>query len=67
MTGMSSQTVDDIRRSRVQRARIRGLTVAEIAAREGVSSRTIERILSGRRFQQTLIHLRPQIAVRRLM
>jgi hypothetical protein len=32
-----------------------------------VSTRTIERILSGPRFQQTLIQLRPQIAVRRLM
>src|SRR5215467_11779536 len=67
MTEMSSQTVDDIRRRRVQRARKRGLTVGAIAAREGVSTRTIERILSGRRFQQTLIQLRPQIAVQRLM
>jgi hypothetical protein len=29
--------------------------------------RTIERILSGRRFQQTLLQLRPQLAVRRLV
>src|SRR5262245_26986539 len=64
---MSSQTVDDTRRRRIQRARKRGMTVGEIAAREGVSTRTIERILSGRRFQQTLIELRPQMAVRRLM
>jgi transcriptional regulator with XRE-family HTH domain len=64
---MSSQTVDDIRRRRVQRARIRGLTVGEIAAREGVSTRTIERLVSGRRFQQTLLQLRPRLAVRRLM
>ena len=67
MTGMSSQTVDDIRRRRVQRARKRGWTVAEIATREGVSTRTVERILSGRRFQQTLSQLAPQIAVRRLV
>ena len=64
---MSSQTVDETRRKRVQRARKRGLIVAEIAAREGVSTRTVERILSGRRFQQTLSQLRPQIAVRRLV
>jgi transcriptional regulator with XRE-family HTH domain len=64
---MSFRTVDDTRRQRVQRARKRGLTVAEIAAREGVSTRTVERILSGRRFQQTLIQLRPQLAVRRLV
>ena len=64
---MSSQTVDETRRKRVQRARKRGLTVGEIAAREGVSMRTIERILSGRRFQQTLLQLRPQLAVRRLV
>jgi trimethylamine:corrinoid methyltransferase-like protein len=43
------------------------LTVGAIAAREGVSTRTVERILSGPRFQQTLIQLRPQIAVRQLM
>ena len=64
---MSSQTIDDTRRKRVQRARKRGFTVAEIAEREGVSTRTVERILSGRRFQQTLIQLRPQMAVRRLV
>jgi transposase len=64
---MSSQTIDDSRRKRVQRAIKRGLTVVEIAAREGVSTRTIERIVSGRRFQGTLLQLRPQLAVRRLM
>jgi transcriptional regulator with XRE-family HTH domain len=64
---MSTRTVDDTRRQRVQRARKRGFTVAAIAAREGVSTRTVERILSGRRFQQTLIQLRPQLAVRRLV
>jgi transcriptional regulator with XRE-family HTH domain len=64
---MSSRTVDDTRRQRVQRARKRGMTVGAIAAREGVSTRTVERILSGRRFQHTLIQLRPQLAVRRLM
>jgi len=64
---MSSQTVDETRRKRVQRARKRGLSVGAIATREGVSTRTIERILSGRRFQKTLIQLRPQLAVRRLI
>ena len=57
---MSSQTIDDTRRKRVQRARKRGLTPAEIAAREQVSTRTIERLVSGRRFQETLRQLRPQ-------
>ena len=64
---MSSRTVDDTRRQRVQRARKRGVTVAAIAAREGVSTRTVERILSGRRFQHTLLQLRSQLAVRRLV
>ena len=64
---MSSQTIDDTRRKRVQRAMKRGLTVAEIAARERVSTRTIERIVSGRRFQQTLLQLRPHLVVRKLM
>jgi hypothetical protein len=64
---MSSASIDDTRRKRIQRARKRGLTVDEIAAREAVSTRTVERILSGRRFQQTLSQLCPRIAVQRLL